>query len=59
VFLARHADVVGDESWPVVAETIQSMSSEGSRTGSLREPIPHWQAPRDLTHPGVSEDLVV
>jgi putative transposase len=27
VFPARHADVVGEEGWPVVAETIPSMSS--------------------------------
>jgi hypothetical protein len=27
VFLARHADVVGEEGWPVVAETISSVSS--------------------------------
>ncbi len=27
MFLARHADVVGEEGWPVVADTIPSMSS--------------------------------
>src|SRR4051794_30150889 len=43
VFLARHADVVGEEGWPVVAETIPSMSSmkdpmkERSSRGSAAE----------------------